>query len=135
MSEGGKPAYLFTGDRDWTDSYIVSLLLRGLHHIDREQGTGIMVVHGAATGLDTCVDREGDYLGMDVRGYPADWAAHGKSAGPRRNRQMMQATDPRVVFAFHDDITQSKGTKDMIRVALAAERPTYLIKHAKGTDL
>src|SRR6516164_1507673 len=115
-----EPAYLFTGDRNWTDPYIVQLLLRGLWHMDREQGGGMVIVHGAAPGLDSCVDREADYLNMDVRGYPADWQRYGKSAGVRRNRQMMQETHPKAVFAFHDYSKDSTGTSDMIRLALAS---------------
>lgn len=29
-------------------------------------------------------------MGIDVRVFKADWNAHGKSAGPRRNEQMVQ---------------------------------------------
>jgi hypothetical protein len=135
MSDAGATSYLFTGDRDWTDSYIVSLLLRGLWHQNREQGAGLVVVHGAGRGLDNQVDREADYLNLDIRGYPADWKQYGTKAGPIRNRLMLNDANPRIVFAFHDAIATSKGTADMVRLALAADKPTYLIKHASRSDL
>jgi hypothetical protein len=129
------PAYLFSGDRHWGDSYIASLILRGLKSYDREHGPeGLYVVHGCAPGLDTVVDKEGDYLGMDVRGYPADWERHGKAAGPIRNREMLDKTNPKIIFCFHDEPVASKGTRDMAMLGLTAGKTVYLIKHASPDD-
>jgi hypothetical protein len=48
---------------------------------------------------------------MPVIAMPADWANHGKAAGPIRNRKMLDLK-PDLVLAFHADLTNSKGTKD-----------------------
>lgn len=48
--------------------------------------------------------------------FPAEWEKYGKSAGPIRNRQMLDE-NPDLVIAFHDDIESSKGTKDCIKEA------------------
>jgi len=51
--------------------------------------------------------------GLKVIGYQAEWNKYGKSAGPRREKQMLQET-PDMVIAFHSSIDASRGTKDMV---------------------
>jgi DhnA family fructose-bisphosphate aldolase class Ia len=66
-------------------------------------------------------------LGMTVKAYPYP-SGMGKSGGPYRNRQMLkEAIRMRdeegadiVIYAFHPDIKNSKGTKDMISAAMHA---------------
>lgn len=48
--------------------------------------------------------------------FPADWAAHGRSAGPLRNARMLAEFKPDVVIAFKG----SRGTQDMVSRAEAA---------------
>ena len=48
--------------------------------------------------------------------YVADWATHGKKAGPLRNQRMIDEGHPDLVIAFPG----GKGTDDMTRRALAA---------------
>ena len=80
-------------------------------------------MHGAAMGADSMAGQCAWDAGFTVRSYPAQWDLHGKAAGPIRNRLML-AQHPDIVLAFHADINSSKGTKDMIRVAEAANIPT-----------
>jgi hypothetical protein len=49
-----------------------------------------------------------------VYSFPADWETYGKAAGPIRNTQMLTEGNPDMVAAFHNDISKSKGTKNMI---------------------
>jgi hypothetical protein len=44
--------------------------------------------------------------------FPADWKRHGKSAGPLRNQEMLDAA-PDLVIAFPG----GRGTADMVRRA------------------
>jgi hypothetical protein len=76
-----------------------------------------VIVHGAARGADTIAGETARILGMPVEAYPADWNKHGRSAGPIRNRKMLD-TKPDLVIAFHEDIESSKGTKDCVNEAL-----------------
>jgi hypothetical protein len=94
------------------------------------QHDSIIVIHGAARGADTLAGQAAKELGLDVLEFPADWATYHKSAGPIRNRQMI-AQDPDFVWAFHDDIRSSKGTKDMIRVAKSLGKNVTLFWHAE----
>jgi hypothetical protein len=68
------------------------------------------VVSGLAPG----VDHSGEIWAADneipVMGFKADWNAHGKAAGPMRNRQMAQYAE--ALVAVWDG--KSRGTKNMI---------------------
>jgi hypothetical protein len=52
--------------------------------------------------------------------YPADWRTHGKAAGPIRNAQMIDVLSEsknNEVWAYHTDLSKSKGTKNTIKLA------------------
>jgi hypothetical protein len=55
-------------------------------------------------------------LGFPIWEFPADWDTHGRSAGPLRNRKMLD-TKPDLVIAFHGNLNASKGTKNMVHQA------------------
>ena len=76
----------------------------------------VTIIHGGASGADNLAGEAAKELGFEVEVYPADWKTYGKSAGPIRNRQMINQR-PDLVWAFHDNLRDSKGTKDMVRVA------------------
>lgn len=80
-----------------------------------------LLIHGCATGADTCAQRwatrkleEGADILVDR--YPADWKRHGKSAGPIRNVQMLVHGKPDLVVAFRG----GRGTENMVTRAIAA---------------
>lgn len=94
--------------------------------------SGTILVHGACRGADITCAAVAESLGFTVRGYPADWDKYGKGAGPVRNRQMLKeehlTTEPiDLCLAFHNDIENSRGTKDMMGCAQRANIPTRLI--------
>jgi hypothetical protein len=73
----------------------------------------IEIVSGAARGADALGERFAYDNQIAVRRFPADWNAHGNSAGPIRNRQMAEYAD--ALIAFHDG--KSRGTANMIETA------------------
>jgi hypothetical protein len=105
---------LVTGDRKWRDAVLVFKVMQDLDpYINR-----LKLVHGDAAGADTIADVCGQLLGYEILRYPADWNQYGKSAGPIRNRQMLDENpDIDLVLAFHDDLDHSKGTQDMVTEA------------------
>lgn len=111
---------LVCGDRNWTDQHRVDTVLDRLLEAHPE---GLHVIHGAARGADSCADRwarKAMYHGrVQVSGFPAQWAELGKAAGPSRNRRML-AEGPDEVHAFHNDLSASRGTAHMVRIAMAA---------------
>lgn len=63
--------------------------------------------------------------------FPAKWKEFGRAAGPIRNQQMLDEGKPELVLAFHDDLENSKGTKDMVGRAMKADLPVILYTHKK----
>lgn len=101
------------GDRNWKDYYAIKGELAKLPK-------KTVVIQGLARGADKMAKRAAESLGMECRSFPADWIRYRQGAGPIRNRKML-AKKPKRVIAFHDDLWgKSKGTKDMVTIALAA---------------
>ena len=77
-----------------------------------------LVIHGAARGADTLGKFVAEKIGLKVindgKGFPADWRRYGRAAGPIRNQQMIDEGKPDLVLAFHENINESVGTKDMV---------------------
>ena len=100
-----------TGSRTWEDEGRLTETL--------EAFGPDLVVHGGARGADRMAGRWALRNGVKVMVYPANWNAHGRSAGFRRNQQMVEiaqanalAGDEVVVLGFWRD--QSTGTADML---------------------
>lgn len=79
------------------------------------------VIHGFASGADSIADWEGTKLGMLMIRVPY-WKRYHRAGGPIRNQAMVEIAQGLqkvghrvVVLAFHDNIAESKGTKDMVK--------------------
>jgi hypothetical protein len=107
----------------------ISVLKSLLHNpLSKYNQTGIeTIIHGGCFGVDQLSGDVAKQLQIECRVYRAEWNRYGKSAGPRRNQQMIDQEHPDLVIAFHDDIVGSKGTKDMINQSLTADIPTFLV--------
>lgn len=108
---------LVAGGRDYSNSLLVTRVLNELHwrYCIEE------IITGGALGADALAARWCREM-MDgmvrVATFPADWAAHGRSAGPIRNQQMLNESKPDMVLLFPG----GKGTADMRRRAEAERR-------------
>lgn len=83
--------------------------------INNRQGISC-IIHGAATGADTMAAKFAEWAKIPCLAFPADWAKHGKAAGPRRNALMLVDGKPDLVVAF----SGGKGTANMVEKARAA---------------
>lgn len=92
----------FTGGRDYQNAEAVQLILDLL---DPDH-----VLVGDATGLDSLVRERTRWARLQV--FDADWRLHGRSAGPIRNRVMLEAR-PNLLIAFPG----GRGTEDCVRQA------------------
>lgn len=101
---------LITGGRDFTDRAAIEKAL-----LDIEQRPDV-VIHGDAAGADRIAGLVAAEQGLDVWKFPANWARYGKSAGPRRNYQMLVEGRPTHVLAFPG----GAGTENMIKQASKA---------------
>jgi hypothetical protein len=109
---------LVCGSRNWFDRGPIERELRKLP-------PGTIIVHGAAPGADSLADSVARCLGFEVRVYPAEWATHGRAAGPIRNSEMLtkehRSDEPiDLVLAFAKDFSLARGTSDMMRKAREA---------------
>lgn len=107
---------IIAGSREFNDYEL-------MNNIITESGFVIScVISGCASGADTLGEvfaRENKIL---LERYPANWDAHGKSAGPIRNSQMAEVAEAAIVVCKKD----SRGSHDMIRKAMAKNIPLYV---------
>jgi hypothetical protein len=109
---------LLTGSRDWDDEVPIRAALT--EAIGGRPGPHV-VVHGACpTGGDALADRVAAEGGLIVERHPADWRRYGKSAGYRRNAEMV-ALGADVCLAFIRD--GSPGASMTARLAEEARIP------------
>jgi len=105
-------AVLICGDRNWTDSVAIRSYLAKLQDWGYDT-----LVEGEARGADRIAASEARRIGFTVLPFPAKWGLYGKAAGPIRNQQMIDEGHPELVVYFHNDLPNSRGTKDMVRRA------------------
>lgn len=110
---------LVCGSRTFDDADTMNIVLWGLlkHHGE------LTIIEGDAAGADRMAGAWRRYhldsVGLEV--YSANWAEHGKSAGPIRNAVMLKEGKPDLVVAFTDKpLEESRGTYDMVGRARSA---------------
>ena len=91
---------------------------------DIRKENDIVILSGCASGADAIGERYAEENGFKIEKYPADWKTYGRSAGPRRNKQMAEICD--CVICFWDE--KSKGTKSMIDCANKCNKPLKIKK-------
>lgn len=67
------------------------------------------IVSGAAPGVDRLAVRYAGERKLPCKLFPADWKRYGRSAGPRRNKEMAMYGDMLIAFTGG-----GKGTENMI---------------------
>ena len=114
---------IVTGERDWDDvKAVCDALDQEYRRWMLSQCGEFTVVHGAcfpekaaSTGrrppvsVDWIADVWARDRGLEPESHPADWSAHGASAGPRRNRAMA-ARGASVCLAFWSGKIERSGT-------------------------
>jgi hypothetical protein len=116
---------LICGDRNWTNGVFIAHVLSDVLFT---QGIDV-VIEGEARGADKLGAAAARQLHIPedhILKFPADWKKYKLAAGPIRNRQQFNEGKPDLVLAFHNDIANSKGTKDMVKVAMKAGVETHV---------
>lgn len=114
---------LACGSRDWDQWGVIEYVLSTLHFQRRIS----KLIHGACRGADRMAGELARRLAIEVQEYPADWKKFGKRAGPIRNRRMLTDGRPNLILAFHDSLTHSKGTRDMVESAMESSIEVWVI--------
>lgn len=80
------------------------------------------VVSGCATGVDTLGEQWARANDIPIKEMPADWARHGNSAGPQRNRAMAEYADAAIVVWDG----YSRGSRNMIENMIRRKKPYFV---------
>lgn len=104
---------LVCGGRNYDEYETMATCLSAMQVTD---GPFTVLIHGGARGADLLADTYARRHNIPVLRFDADWKAHGRSAGPRRNKRMLEEGKPDLVMAFPG----SKGTANMIAQARQA---------------
>jgi len=107
------------GSRDMTDK---ALFAKGITDAIEKWGKPILVVSGGARGADTLGEQWAKDNDIECTVYKPDWNRYGKSAGLRRNKDIINACD--CVLAFPSN--GGSGTQHSIGLAKKANIPTIV---------
>lgn len=122
-----RKAILVTGSRDWRDDYAIGMALIAA-------GAGrlhVLLIHGDCAGADKIAGTHArGAAGWTELPMPAPWELHGKPAGPRRNKRMLEVLQA-LAFCEYDcevhafPLPGSKDTRHMMAIAQAAGFEVY----------
>lgn len=104
---------LITGSRDWTDELAIIDAITNIA-IPPSAWT---LVHGDSRGADRIGASFAAGLGMTVEAHPADWDRYGRSAGFRRNAEMVNLGADVCLAFIRDDSRGATMTADMAEKA------------------
>ena len=116
------PRIIFCGDRHWSDAQFIYDVM---DFIKSTLGN-FVVIEGEAQGADSLARACAKELGLEVLKFPADWKQYGKAAGPIRNTRMRIEGKANGVVAFHHNIQESKGTRNMVEQSIKAGLPVWV---------
>ena len=116
---------LVCGGRNYADR---EHLFKTLDNLTAKLGF-TQLIHGAARGADTLAGEWAQSRGLPVKAYPADWNKWSRSAGPRRNQQMLEEGRPDFVVAFPG----GRGTAHMTSISLEAGVHTIFVTESDSS--
>ena len=114
---------LVCGGREYTNRKYIYTFLDAQH---LEYNFDILV-EGDAIGVDRIAGDWAGSRGVDLIKCPANWNKYGDSAGPRRNKFMLDLFQPNIVIAFDG----GTGTNDMIKRTINIRGESILFIDAK----
>lgn len=106
---------LVTGSRHHDVDRVRDHIVEWVRSNLKDPGERVVIIHGDASGADAGAHFASLEPEWGELRLPAQWNVHGKSAGPRRNREMPALVRPDVCLAY--PLPDSRGTLDMIQHA------------------
>lgn len=114
---------LITGTRKGVDHMALVRELRWWYTHLSPNFEPVLLVHGAAPGVDRQAAAIWSTAFLPTEPHPADWRTLGPAAGPVRNAEMVAlGADQCIAFPGADSV----GTYDCIEKAKAAGIPTHV---------
>lgn len=106
------------GGRHFNNYFALSNILLDIIKNNTKDKESIEIVSGHCTGADQLGERFAKQFKLGLKIFPAEWSKYGKSAGPIRNKKMIEYirndSNP-FVLAFTS--TNTKGTKYTLDLA------------------
>lgn len=115
------------GDRNWDDYATIEFVLDDILNSCRDEE--FILIEGGARGADQMAAfwaASRVQSGVERVCIPADWKNQHCAAGPIRNKKMLDL-NPDLVVAFHLNINNSRGTKNMLHISEKAGVVTMLV--------
>lgn len=128
---------LVCGGREYSDKAALYAALDALHVLTPvtlviSGHAGKRIKHkgkpDTVIGADLLGEEWAKERGIPLGVYPADWLAHGKAAGPKRNQLMLTDGRPELVVSFPG----GRGTADMTNRAKDANVRVVTINNRSG---
>ena len=107
-----------TGGRNYTDK---ESLFKVLDKVNNKRNVTLLI-HGNAKGADSLACMWAKIRKIPQIAFDADWSMYGKSAGPIRNREMLDIGKPDGVVAFPG----GRGTADMVKQSKIRQIEVYM---------
>lgn len=109
------------GSRQFVDR---ALMERAVDKLVATHGEHLVIVSGGATGADQEAERAAQLTGVPVRIFKPDWDKFGRSAGFKRNVEIVDEAD--MLVAFFAEGLRTKGTQHSIDLALKKGIPVHV---------
>lgn len=128
---------LICGGRNYTDwqtfTKVVFEVLEKLNLLEQKYllPKNVTIISGGATGADTLAADFAVVYWTGYKEFKADWKHYGRSAGPKRNRQMLVEGQPHYVIAFPG----GRGTANMKGQARKFGLPIYVVDETGNITL
>jgi DNA-binding CsgD family transcriptional regulator len=113
---------LICGARDYGNAARMRQEIRRLKKKAVRLNRELVIIEGEAPGADQLSRIIGQQEDVHIAAVAALWNTRHRGAGPQRN-SIMLALEPDEVLGFHEDITKSKETADMLKQARKAGVP------------
>lgn len=114
---------IIAGGRDFND---YELLKRKCdYYLSNLDTDNIIIISGGARGADSLGERYAKEKGYELDSHPADWNKYGKSAGYRRNKEMVDIASAAICFWNGS----SKGTKHTIDLCKEKGIPCKIVRY------
>lgn len=107
-----KKRVVIAGSRNFNDYEMFANIVGEFLKPIREEYE-LIILSGHCLGTDLMGERYAKENGFEVEIYPAEWKKYGRSAGPKRNKQMADVADLAIAFPS----VNGKGTQSMIKYA------------------
>ena len=123
---------LVCGGRHFEDYNLLKNILDKVLKLKKLTPQDVEIVSGHCKGADKLGERWAEEKNASVKIFPADWVKYKKSAGPIRNKQMIDyitCFSDKLVVAFVSP--NSKGTRNTISLAQKNNIPVIITEYSK----